>query len=400
MKVLVILPQIPYPPTDGGKQGLYYRINALAKYHDISAVMFNVEALDVNTSNIKKYFPDLKNIKIIQRSSGRISAGNVFTRLIEILKWLLGNRPREARIYQSVLLNKYIEKEKFDLVDLEFPYVSELVDVQELQKNGIKCVCTIHNIEHKFKYDVYKRKGVPSFICRLEAERLKRYELELFRQMDVVFSISTYDAEYFNKLLNYSKVTYLPSILPRREKTWRGHGKYILFPGSLTFEPNFEGMKWFCENIAAYMKSKYGFVKIKITGKVTDTVKKCFEKFDAVEFTGFLSEDDLDKIYNDCLFAVVPIMSGAGIKIKILDCLSRGVPVVCSEFAALGIDEAANNMVVCKDTNEFAAKVLEMLGDSELRKLYSDKGYEYYCRTYAHNNAVKLWSDEFTQCAT
>ena len=396
MKVLAILPQIPYPAIDGGKQGLFYRINALSKHMDLTVVMIDIEKKGISADSLTKHFPFAKNIIVISRKSRSIEKSNIFFKTVEIIKWLISGKPREAQTYMCYNneLTDYILNEKFDVVDLEFTFMSELINIELLQKHNVKIVCTIHNIEHKFVYDVYKKRGIPKFICSYEADRLKKYEVNIMKIIDKIASISSYDTEYYNQLIGEDKVKYLPSILTMRDYAWTGEGDYIIFPGSLNFEPNLEAMRWFCFKILPKVVKKHPSLRLRITGKIpSQEIYKEFQGNSFIEFTGFLDENELINQYKKSLFAVIPILSGAGIKMKILDCMSMGVPVLCTEFAALGITNDSNVLCMSSNVDDFAKNMNIYIENEHIRTKLSRKSYDFFLMNYVSEKNVNKWID-------
>lgn len=109
---------------------------------------------------------------------------------------------------------------------------------------------------------------------------------------------------------------------------------FLLFPGSVDFSQNFYALKWFCERVLPLTSSA---PKVVVTGAASISNRAAFGKYTGIEFSGELPKQELEKLYASCACVVAPILTGTGVKIKILEATQMGVPVVATKFASKGI---------------------------------------------------------------
>lgn len=400
-KLLFVLPQIPYPPVDGGKQGLYYRIKMLSRIFDVYVYMINIEASDISEQELKQAFCFTKEIFVSDRQNTSIQKASLGKKVLEGFNWLFSGSPRGAQIYQAPVykkkLKEIVETRHIDIISYEFPFTTVMGDIEAFHQKDIRQVCVFHNIEHKIYADIMRSKGVPKLVSNIEVNRIRHIEKNAIDRMDGVASISSEDAAYFSS--NTTKtMQYIPSLLTKREAIWdqeEQNDKYIIFPGALSFAPNYNGIRWFYASAFQQFLKKYNQhsdLKLLITGKAPEHIKRIVSDYSNVQLTGFVSDDELHQLYKHCRFAIVPIIDGAGVKMKILDLMSYGVPVIATKFAALGIGaEKAIREVATGD--EFCQAMAELLEDKKKRVQMSQAEHAFYEETYASDAAVKKWAD-------
>ena len=102
---------------------------------------------------------------------------------------------------------------------------------------------------------------------------------------------------------------------------------------------------------------------LRITGAVSDKVKTDILSYGNVEFAGRISDDDMLRTLSDCRCIVSPILSGSGVKIKNIEALQLGIPIVMTEFSARGIPNPNRLPCFCltNEASEFTSRLLALL---------------------------------------
>ena len=400
-KLFYILPQIPIPPDDGGKQAMYYRIKELSKMFELHLSLVDIACTGIEVNDVELALPDVKSIKILLRMSNMMLQGTIFSKMRAVKKWFFSGKPRCAQTFENGLqrqkITEYILKGNFDIVGMDFPYMLELIDLAKLKEKNIRVCCTLHNVEHLFYKDLLKELGIPKILANIEVKRCLSYELNAIKEIDSVASISSYDADYFNDLLGRERVKYIPMYLDRKNKTWKGQVKkvYVLFPGSLNFLPNLEGMLWYCRQVIPQLGDDHFHVTVKVTGKVTPDIREKFKQWPDLEILGYVDDDKLQRLYDECSFAVIPIRSGSGIKMKLLDCISRGVPVLTTNIGAQGLISEDGIVEIADDAAEFSRRMENLISDMKKREMLSENGYQYFVKKFTGLDCITRWKDFF-----
>lgn len=244
-----------------------------------------------------------------------------------------------------------------------------------------------------FYKDIMKMKKIPDIILNMEINRLKSYEINVIKQCNDTACISFYDAEYYFNEIGYN-VKYLPILLNKPLKQWsyNKESNYILFPGSLSFEPNYNGIKWFCENVWNNFKKKHPDVHLKVTGKIKKEIQNEFSRYKDIVFTGFITNEELENLYINSLFVIIPIFKGAGIKIKVIDALSYNVPMIISKLGAQGIFKDDILIPITDNPRVFEKYMDKLISDRNFCEKMGEIEKELFDSVYDVSN-IKRWLD-------
>lgn len=330
-KILEISPFTLSLPLDGGKVVISERIKNFSDFMDISLISMNTHEI----GNMDENYPNLKDIKIYKPLK--------YNKFVNIVKWLITSKPKLAINYYNKEYKKeimeYIIKNKIDIVILEFPYTAEFIDIKELKNLGIRIIVIAHGVEEIF-FEKLRKDELPSAIVKYEKQRWNHYEKLILNSVDKVIGIAPEDVVYLKTKHKLNNIVYLPPYLNKETKCWmeNENSNYIVFCGSLSFYPNYHGIKWFLDEVCkGNLKTLGKKVILKITGKISREMREEFKAYKEVEFTGYLSDEELEKLILNAKCAIVPILIGSGIKIKLLKSLSYGIPTVITNHAASGV---------------------------------------------------------------
>jgi glycosyltransferase involved in cell wall biosynthesis len=155
--------------------------------------------------------------------------------------------------------------------------------------------------------------------------------------------------------------------------------RFLIFCGSLWSIPNAEGLHWFCKRIWPLVLNEFPGLKLLVVG-VGELPEKYAEAYNtpSTEFTGAV--DDVKPWYNKAAISVVPLLTGSGTRLKILEAMGMGVPIISTAIGAEGIDYTDGREIVIADKeSDFANKVIALLKNKvqrinmskEARKLVS-----------------------------
>ena len=147
--------------------------------------------------------------------------------------------------------------------------------------------------------------------------------------------------------------------------------KVLLTVGALDYPPNAEGVEWFIRKVWPQVQSRlpgYAYV-VAGRGRIGDSKLAAVP---GVSFVGFV--DDIDAMYEEAQAVVVPIQSGAGTSIKVLEALSRERTVFATPFALRGLADADSErlVVVCSSADDMAQKICGWLHASGIAEEWSD----------------------------
>jgi polysaccharide biosynthesis protein PslH len=147
----------------------------------------------------------------------------------------------------------------------------------------------------------------------------------------------------------------------------------LVFSGSLTYGPNYEGLRWFLRDVLPRIKRAVPEARLRVTGSTQGIDVAGLAGGGAVEYTGYV--DDIRPVVAASWASVVPLWDGAGTRLKILEAMALGTPVVSTSKGAEGLAAVSgDDIIVQDDPDAFARAVVELLRSRQLRSRLADGG--------------------------
>ncbi|MCG8350918.1 MAG: glycosyltransferase family 4 protein [Chloroflexales bacterium] len=149
----------------------------------------------------------------------------------------------------------------------------------------------------------------------------------------------------------------------------------LIYPGALSFDANHHAMTYFLRDIFPLIRSARPNTLLRITGKAEPEQQKSLPATDGVEFTGFVP--DVRPVVASSWAEVVPLRKGGGTRLKILEALALGTPIVSTSKGVEGLElEHGKHLFVADSVDDFAAATLLLLDQPELRKTLVKAGQQ------------------------
>lgn len=204
----------------------------------------------------------------------------------------------------------------------------------------------------------FSRLGAADSVASIEQQA----EMALLGKADAVVSIQADEAATVRHSLPGQLVIIAPIAITPVAEPQPGRDRSLLFVGSNT-APNVFGLRWFLETIWPTVRTSVPDATLRIAGSVCGTVRPLP---DGVRLLGTVR--DLATLYQQAAVVVSPLQVGSGLKIKLIEALGQGKAVVATRVTLQGVeDEVRGAVSVADDPADFAAAVIELLTDEELR---------------------------------
>jgi len=244
-----------------------------------------------------------------------------------------------------------------------------------------------HNNESKILILRSKRTGniLTKIFCVFQSYLIKLHEYFLFKNLDRIIYESNFDKKKFDNksvLLSYLPIKFSNSkiILGNKENI------RLLFVGSLDWYPNSDGILWFIKNVFNNLPEKFELV---IVGRnPSDALLRKIKKDKNERIKIYSNVLSVEPFYESSDIFIAPILTGAGINIKILEAASFGIPIVSTKFALRGYYET-DFIFSCDHADEFQKILLELGSDYKMRQVYQNDIISFY-NGYIHNSEVEL----------
>jgi glycosyltransferase involved in cell wall biosynthesis len=169
--------------------------------------------------------------------------------------------------------------------------------------------------------------------------------------------------------------------------------KNIMFVAGFKHSPNIDGVIWFCKKVLPAILNVHPDIKFYVVGSdPVDSVKALAS--DNVIVTGYVSEDRLNELYAQTRLVVVPLLSGAGVKGKVIESIFNKVPVITTSIGCEGIDNSEGLITVRDSAEDFSKAVIDMYEDYETLNRISNGSLNYIDNNFSFN-AVRETLSEF-----
>lgn len=376
-KLLVIIPfETIYPPVNGGMHRCLHVLDQLAKYFDVSAIMHQ-RSTDFLES--VKEFSSLSKVKVYSTHDYK-NKMDFFSLLPQRAasalrtRWLTRSWKSSADsslLKYYGLLRSLMKQNRYDVIVLE--KLSTLNAVSMIRRyNSTACIVyDAHNVDSNLAIDKLAR----GIITKDVFAAVKKSESTLYKRVDGVLVCSQADLEAY-KELNKGKVN--AAIIPngvklfpvlKEEVTNDDHLLNIIFCGTLSYYPNVEGLLWFYNFVWPLIKSKSPLLKLTIIGSGTALPSLSVLKSDpSILFLGRVN--DVKEYYAKAAASIVPLKTGSGTRLKILEAMSLGVPVISTSKGAEGIEYEKDKNIIIADSDEaFANRLINLVSKNEERIL-------------------------------
>jgi polysaccharide biosynthesis protein PslH len=347
MRVLQLTPRLPYPPTDGGRvvmlqigralQRLGHEVQVLSlnprkQRGDVALMPLPAEAVEIDTS---------AHLAALVRSF-RIGAPFLVTRFYS---------PRFAGRLRALL-----RSQRFDIVQVESPFLLPYVPI--VRETNARVVLRSLNVEFRIWEQLAAQESNPvrRIAKRAIARSLRRYEIAHLDTCDALVPITEDDARDFRNLGCTKPMHVLPGgvdLVPVDRSTERPNA--VGFLGSLDYRPNQEAALWLAKELQPLIPD----ADLHIAGSNAPPWLRA-------QLGERLQVDipDAAAFLRSMRVMLAPIFTGSGMRIKILEAMAHGKPVVSTTVGASGLDVRHNeNILLADDPSSFAAAVSTLLRD-------------------------------------
>ncbi len=356
----------PFPPNDGSSIATYNMIKGLER------VGVSIHVLAINTNKhfksddeVRMGFEKKSSYQSVHLNTNPTFFGaflNLFSRQSYFV----------SRFIDSAFEHQLIEILKnnvFEIIQLEGLFVASYLEKIREWSNA-KIVLRAHNIE----YLIWERhlektnSNLKRYYLNIQKNRLKKFEQRIFNSVDAVVPITDRDASELNQFTNCPVHTAFAGVDPENytvEKSTCFDPYSIFHFGSMDWIPNQEAVEWFLS--ACWPKIIHEFPKAKLILAGRNMPIK-FKRLSSDRIILKENVTDSSTIYTQYNIMIVPVLSGSGMRIKIVEGLCYGKAIVSTSLGAEGIDVTPGHHMLQFDSPEsFSSAVIELLKDGEKR---------------------------------
>ncbi|MEO5674085.1 MAG: glycosyltransferase family 4 protein, partial [Chitinophagales bacterium] len=364
LKILILTNRVPFPPNSGYPIVVYNTIKGLLQLGlEITLFSINTNKHRVDVDDI--YDPVFDSIKF--HSFSLDTEVNVWGALFNVFSNQSYNVSRYFDDEAAKLLEDILRENEFDIIQLEglflLPY---LLSVRKFSK--AKIVLRAHNIEHLIweRNSKMAKPGAKKWYLQSLAARMKEFEIYNLNSCDALVPISNIDAAKFVELGCKLPIHTTPVGMSLNGIAESGIGiepSSLCYIGSMDWLPNREGIEWFLEVVWPKVLASFPDTKFFLAGRnFPDDFPG--HSYPNVEIVGEV--ENSHSFLRSKSMLIVPLFSGSGVRVKIIEAMAEGRPVVSTTVGAEGMNATDNVNILIADTPDaFARQIKRLLKDQE-----------------------------------
>jgi glycosyltransferase involved in cell wall biosynthesis len=373
VRILQLANKIPYPPKDGGSLGIHNFTNALLKAgHQVKVIAVNTPKLFTPLSEIDPRYIRSTDFEAVWIDT-RVKTHRAFLNLFSSKSY---NIERFNSPALHLLLKSVFEKQDFDIVQLESVFMAPYVETIRRYSKA-KIVLRAHNVEHFIWQRLAQNEGfiAKKWYLNFLAKRLKQYELSMLNRYDGITCVTAAEANQWLAFGCTIPLCQIPFAIDVKNISLPevNEEPYSVFSlAAMDWLPNLQGMQWFLDEVWNKVLDRVPAAMCYVAGRnmSREWMKKSYPR---VKMMGEVN--DAATFMASKQVMVVPLFSGGGVRVKIIEGFARQKAIVSTAVGAEGIDyEAGVHLLEANDAETFADSIVELLTQHDKRKTIARQG--------------------------
>lgn len=356
MRILQLCNKSPWPPKEGGSIAMNAITESLLRQgHQVKVIAMNTWKYPVKLIDFPEEYRDKTKIALGEVDL-RIRPHKAFAHLFSRHSYVV--RRFESKDFRNVLRNTLLAT-RFDIVILETLYLTPYIpDIRDL--SDAKVVLRSHNIEHQIwkRYASNTKNPLKKLYLNILSKELEQYEKAHINDYDGILPITDVDKHFYEKHAARGLLMAHPFATNARipENITAVKSKNSLFHlGSMDWMPNQEGILWFLNKVWPEVHSSYPQLSFSLAGR--NMPSWIYKRQDA----GLVVDGEVDNAYKYMQsknIMIVPLFSGSGIRIKIVEGMLNKNVIITTSVGAEGIDcMDGEHLLIANNATEFKARI-------------------------------------------
>jgi len=371
MNVLMLTQVLPYPPDSGPKIKTYNMIKYLAQRHRVTLVSFVRGDQSEHARHLEQYCESVHTVPI--------ERGAMRDAWYMVLSFVTGQpfmMLRDDRKAMRNLVDELSARHQFDIAHADQLNMGQYAE----RIPGAFKILDAHNA----LWLLYKRlwetmsSGLRKWLLGRDWRMLKTYEGRLVREFDAMLAVSHEDKIALQEAAGEMvDIAVIPIAVDTEEVAVverEPSPRHILHIGTMYWPPNIDSVNWFVQKIYPLIRQQRPDVQFDVVGSRPPAELLVLNDADlGINVTGYVK--DPTPYQQRAAVMVVPLLAGGGMRVKILNALAEGIPIVSTTLGYEGIEVTPGQDILVGDTPEaFAAEVLRVLNDPDLGRQLAANG--------------------------
>ncbi len=382
MRILLLTPQRPYPPHQGTTLRNFNLVKELAKRHSVCVLTFlEPDQAPHDPGPLLDLCEWLETAPVPRRSTG-----------LRLRQMLTTNRPdMSLRLWSPELndrLAAILRQQPFDVVEIEGIEMAPYLPTIEAAQPRPLIIYDAHNAEWILQKraclaDLKNPARWPAAAYSwVQWQRLRRYEAELLRRVNHTIAMSHPDKVALRDVASDVPITVVPNgvDLLAYDDVTQAQPFDLLFTGKMDFRPNIDAVLWFGRFVLPLIQAQRPGTTFAIVGQRPHPRLDGLRDLPGVTITGYV--DDVRPYLAGAGVYVAPLRVGGGTRLKLLEAMMMGVPIVSTTVGAEGFPVVhGQELILADEPEQFAQEILDLLANPTRRAKLGAAG-----RTFAQAN--------------
>lgn len=373
MNILFLTGCSIFPPNAGGRLACFNRVKALSTKHSVH-VFSTIKQSEYDEMMSYQWNSVCDSLDyIIRKNTTGVLIKSIFSPYNVVSR--VSNRYKET-------LNDLIERYNIDIIIYEGPGLASYCDDIK-----VKQVIDSHNLE----FDLFYRQGknqkniLKKILYFHEYLTMKNYEKRVYQSNHIngMTFISMVDMNnYINTFNLKNEMVYIPQGMERKKIcNEEEKANIISFISSMDYYPNIEGALWLIRDVLPHVIKEKPDTKLYIVGKNPDSsIIESSKNNSNVIITGTV--DDIAPYYYQSSLILIPIFSGSGVKIKLIEAASFNKIIISTKFGIVGSSFTKNEVITEDNAILFANRIIDILNNKSMYETFRNKAYSRYINDY------------------
>ncbi len=365
MRILVMSTWFPYPPDNGSKIRAHYLLRALSAIHEVTLVAFGPEAPEVKDKPELPYGNQAHVYRVPMDPFRYVTASAVVRYLSPLPLAFWPNHSMQQTVAHLAKAQPWDAA-----IAIQSPVAQYALQVHDAP--------LVIDVDTALSYQMRERflKQSTSTLERVRNwvswQKAHNYETRMFRKFRVCAVAASHELGYVSAMVQPTQtgVRVVPNGVDCQHNQpgiAQPDPTALVFNGAMTYGANFDAMQFFLADIYPHIRQQESDVSLTITGKTVGVHLSALRLDDTVHLSGYV--DDIRPVIAGAAVCVVPLRQGSGTRLKILEAMALGTPVVSTAKGAEGLDVTPDHdILIANEPAEFAQRVVQLLRDAALRE--------------------------------
>ncbi|MDJ0576843.1 MAG: glycosyltransferase family 4 protein [Xenococcaceae cyanobacterium MO_234.B1] len=397
MQILMLSSTFPYPPTKGGTHNRTFNlIQPIAQRHEVTLVtQRSSDVTDADIAGLKQW---VKELVVFDRPHA-VKSG-IIAKIQRFIQFLAQGIPPNVLYLYSEDIQQWVDRavaaKRFDAITCEHS-VNEIY-IRPQWRNIVTTVIDIHSsIYRTCKNQLETNTSDNPRRDRLYLPLLRRYEKNSLQKFSQIVVTTDEDQKQMEAFAPEAKVTIIANGVDLHTFPYRTHdpnNHNIVFVGGLDYFVNIDAACFFSKEVFPLIQQRFPDATLTLVGsKPAPEVIELTKQNSAITVTGRVPS--IAEYLHQATVAVAPLRTGFGMKIKTLEYMAAGTPVVGSDRGLEGIEVSGEGIALralrANTVPEYVKAITSLFNDAELRATLSRNGRELIEREYTWSSLAQKY---------